>query len=498
MPQLFCILDEGGRALLIKTSPLDEIQPPSFPTVGLLVSLSTYSESAGYYVESFGTDNVRIVYRRFDNHMMAVLATNNMLVSGQALDHMLQTVYAALQLLVGAPLLASDNSAHGDVLRKRLRGLPLIEQLIEDDGLVPSLLLPGPQVLGLPLKERSALVRSLSSVAAAAGTAHAALLTGGLYLAASPAWWQLLPGESKVLQHMVTHMEPQVPWVKQAEQPVFLSLSAYCQPQRLLAVPLHPGVQLLLLLPLGAEVQEDRLMSSIAHHTQHVEFIFKQPLWSQPCVPQFASLAFDLAAVVQHPPQPRITLFWGEGRAAPHAFNPLVSPTVRRQLSSTGPGGSPAWRALDLSLDASQQASPQLFFKASTDLVVAFMLLTPQLHQEAGSMTLGVEREGGEEEQLAGEETAKVAEPAPALPPPPVRTGVAARLAASLLRDCFRPDAREAAPAGKRLVALLDTEHKGVSVFVCGSSKSNRREAVETANKLRSIFCMSYSIGNDP
>ncbi|GFH25858.1 hypothetical protein HaLaN_23896, partial [Haematococcus lacustris] len=122
-----------------------------------------------------------------------------------------------------------------------------------------------------------------------------------------------------------------------------------------------------------------------------------------------------------------------------------------------------------------------------------------------------------------------VAEPAPALPPPPVRTGVAARLAASLLRDCFRPDAREAAPAevlgdaplhgelaarpclnteltdvhlvtdeGKRLVALLDTEHKGVSVFVCGSSKSNRREAVETANKLRSIFCMSYSIGNDP
>lgn len=62
MPQLFCIVDEGGRTLLVKTQ--GDIQTPSFPTVGLLCSISTYSETSGFSVDTFGTQNVQIVYKR--------------------------------------------------------------------------------------------------------------------------------------------------------------------------------------------------------------------------------------------------------------------------------------------------------------------------------------------------------------------------------------------------------------------------------------------------
>ncbi len=62
MPQVFCVLDEGGRTLLTKAQ--GDIQIPSFPTIGLLCSISTYSEKQGFSIETFGTQNVRIVYKR--------------------------------------------------------------------------------------------------------------------------------------------------------------------------------------------------------------------------------------------------------------------------------------------------------------------------------------------------------------------------------------------------------------------------------------------------
>lgn len=62
MPQIFCMLDEGGRALVTKAQ--GDIQVPSFPTVGLLCSISTYGDNAGFSVETFGTTNVQIVYKR--------------------------------------------------------------------------------------------------------------------------------------------------------------------------------------------------------------------------------------------------------------------------------------------------------------------------------------------------------------------------------------------------------------------------------------------------
>ena len=62
MPELFCILEEGGRALLTKAQ--GGIQLPSFPTIGLLSSVAAYIEGAGYVLETLGTTNVVVVYRR--------------------------------------------------------------------------------------------------------------------------------------------------------------------------------------------------------------------------------------------------------------------------------------------------------------------------------------------------------------------------------------------------------------------------------------------------
>ena len=62
MPQLFCILEEGGRALLTRAQ--GDLQAPSFASVGLLSSIATYSDNAGYQLQAIGSTNVRIVYRR--------------------------------------------------------------------------------------------------------------------------------------------------------------------------------------------------------------------------------------------------------------------------------------------------------------------------------------------------------------------------------------------------------------------------------------------------
>ena len=70
MPQIFCILDEGGRTLVTKSS--GDIGLPSFPTVGLLCSISTFSDSAGFSVQNFGTTNVKIIYKRSARHLGSV------------------------------------------------------------------------------------------------------------------------------------------------------------------------------------------------------------------------------------------------------------------------------------------------------------------------------------------------------------------------------------------------------------------------------------------
>ena len=64
------------------------------------------------------------------------------------------------------------------------------------------------------------------------------------------------------------------------------------------------------------------------------------PAWGMPQVPQFSALSFDMCMLVQHAPCPRVTLFWGHSSEVPLGFNPLMSPTLKRQLVSSAGGGS--------------------------------------------------------------------------------------------------------------------------------------------------------------
>eukprot|EP00967_Tisochrysis_lutea_P049573 scaffold60747_cov15-Tisochrysis_lutea.AAC.1 len=78
MPQsqrLFTIVDEGEKGLK-GTSVINErgqtlvarsygdIQAPSFPTLGLLFSIATFSEASGFEMQSVSTQDMQIVYKR--------------------------------------------------------------------------------------------------------------------------------------------------------------------------------------------------------------------------------------------------------------------------------------------------------------------------------------------------------------------------------------------------------------------------------------------------
>lgn len=66
----------------------------------------------------------------------------------------------------------------------------------------------------------------------------------------------------------------------------------------------------------------------------------QMPAWGMPPVPQFSALSFDMCMLVQRAPCPRVTLFWGHSSEVPLGFNPLMSPTLKRQLASSAGGGS--------------------------------------------------------------------------------------------------------------------------------------------------------------
>jgi hypothetical protein len=82
------------------------------------------------------------------------------------------------------------------------------------------------------------------------------------------------------------------------------------------------------------DTQED------ATHPYYITTISQTPAWGMPPVPQFNALAFDMCLLIQHSPQPRITLFWGRNSEVPMGFNPLMSPTLKRQIASSAGGAS--------------------------------------------------------------------------------------------------------------------------------------------------------------
>ncbi|PNH12466.1 Protein fuzzy [Tetrabaena socialis] len=319
MPQLFCILEEGGRALLTRAQ--GDIQAPSFPTVGLLSSIATYTENTGHELRVIASTNVRVVYRRFENHLLFVLVTSNLLLHTELLQLHLQTISDALLLLLGPAPLVLDTTARIDGLKKTLRAPTVqraVDSLIADDTLVPCILLPVPQAVGLPLRDKATLQAALARVASAVGCQHAALISEGYYLAATHSWWSLLsPREQVLVQHLVAQ---------------------------------------------GAVDQSGEAPAEVLLHL-------------------FVSIVFDLALVVEHSP-PSATLLWGHrGTALQQGFNPLMSPTLRKQMGTSAspmsyrPPSGPREDSLPAGGDGLQ-----LFFRSAVDTLVSFVLQTwPQM-----------------------------------------------------------------------------------------------------------------------
>lgn len=257
----------------------------------------------------------------------------------------------------------------------------------------------------------AALCRAAEHVAHAASTTGqpasctcAAILGEGYYLAGTPAWWRLQPEELLLLQHLATHdasanSTSSSTAVGGLDMPIYLSCrpstsqhtaaqgsgtgGGSCLPgqhassatwhARLVSTSLSDGVHALFLIdqspssssmpqtpvtgpthipsetsPIAASALELAL-PAVQRTLAGVMHLYETPLWQTTPLPQFAPHAFDLAIVVDRESS-RATLLWGHSNSAPQplGFKPLVSPTLRKQLteattlaaSGGGMGGS--------------------------------------------------------------------------------------------------------------------------------------------------------------
>ncbi|MEW5303349.1 MAG: hypothetical protein WDW36_006050 [Sanguina aurantia] len=337
MPCLFCIFDEGGKALLTKSQ--GDIQTPSFPTVALLYGMATFTEVSGFDLQRVSSANVRVVYQRFSkDQLLFVLATSSMLVSVDRQQRLLQTVYAALQLFLGSVALILDTTLQMDALKRQLKGLTVLNTLIADDCLVPCLLLSLPQVIGLPPGTHARLERALLEMAVQTNSTYAAIVGEGHYLATTPDWWLLKPTETLLLQHVAAH-SPQSSAPQ--ETPLFLPPSGrHAGSVKLVTWKLQRSGQasdLVVLLIVGSPVTASVLPTLLKEQLAEIDHTLEEPAWCRPSLPQLAPVTFDLALVLDHR-SGRATQLWGRSSPAPRgAFDPLASPTLRRQPNKPAP-----------------------------------------------------------------------------------------------------------------------------------------------------------------
>ncbi|GLI65558.1 hypothetical protein VaNZ11_009121 [Volvox africanus] len=394
MPQLFLILEEGNTALL--TRALGNIPTPRFASQGLLSTIASWClESCGHELRVIASTNVRVVYRRFSNHLLFVLVTSNLLLHTDLLQSHLETLYALLLLLLGPTTLVLDTFAKINILKSKLRAPDVqraVDSLVADDTLVPCILLTVPQLVGLSLRERANLQSGLVKIVSTLGCQHAALIGEGYYLSATPGWWTLLsPREQLLVQHVSTQHSKHHSDGCPPELQLHLSKRHYQAPLRLRILRLQGAVLLAALYESGGapppplQDHEDMVRS----HLNAVRYTLERPLWLSPPVPQFATISFDLALVVQHSPSSAV-LLWGHGggAAVQQGFNPLVSPSLRKQVgSSTSPiAARLANRPPSATREESQTAGGdglQLFFRSTLDTLVSFVLQTwPQMPAE--------------------------------------------------------------------------------------------------------------------
>lgn len=329
MPYLFTILDDGGRSLYIKTQ--GHIKTPAFPTVGLLTSLASYTETCGYDLRGVTTHDVKLVYAGFPNGLLFVLATCNLLLTTEQHRSQLQLFYEALRLLLGTSALSTNTPSKANNLRRRLKGISsLVESLLPPDHLAPPCpLLHVPQAVVLASRDKSELQSALKSVAQQLDSELGAIIMEGVYCCATSGWWELSSTELLILQLVAERLLDEVTL---SDTPVYLSLHKYGTASRLVCATLLPGVQVLLVV--GDKVLLHEVEAVVRERFMHLTATLQAPMWGAPTVPQVAPLPFDVALMVERG-LPCACLLWGLGAATPPGFNPLMSPSLRRQLTSS-------------------------------------------------------------------------------------------------------------------------------------------------------------------
>lgn len=213
MTYTFCIVEDSGRPLFSCSS--SDVTPPSFPTVGLLFSVATFSESNGLVLDSFASRDVQVVYQRcawrpasrraarglpplppkkspplhfspsnlllrprFPGVLFVLAASSEMCAPGQV-QALLGAIHALMRLLLGGRALEESSAAGLMRLKRLVKGLaPLILAMLDASRLQPSPLAAAPQALLLPPASAAALQAKLDSAASEAGTPYAALLKG--------------------------------------------------------------------------------------------------------------------------------------------------------------------------------------------------------------------------------------------------------------------------------------------------------------------------------
>ena len=357
--------------------------------------------------------------RRFDNGLLFVLATSNLLVQPSQIQELLTSTYHGLVLLLGPSSMQVEMASKLEALKRKLRALgPLLDVLIMDDCLVPCIMLGAPQVLSLPQRERQDLVNCLDKIGKASGTGLACITQNGWIMAATQDWWTgLKPHEILLLQHLTTH-HLSVGGEEQGEMVVDVHLSFNNhKPSTLVRMSLDVGLNLLIVCQKGATDMAE-VNAIVEQQATRVQPILQLPAWATSPIPSLKGISFDMCLVHSSPlsksPSPRIHLFWGRTSEVPQGFNPLMSPTLRKQLlassgggglsspvagGGSGGGGSPSLHTRAggsiSALPMSSQDNIQLYYQSCLDMLVSFML-----QQRASARTSGSVESEEDEVQL--------------------------------------------------------------------------------------------------
>jgi len=312
MPSIFASLDEGGRTLLARV--YGGVPPPSFPSVALLSSLVSYGENMGVALQKIATNDVRIVFRRFDETLL-VIVTNDQASQDKHLEDMLQLVYNSVILLSGQEALLGPSGGlpmpdtpqrDVDAVKRIFRGaVSMIDYILREDHKPLGLQVQLPEVVPVQYSSRQQLQSALQSLTADAATDQqslaAAIAYQGCFVACNSDWASQNGQDLMLIQALVQSL----PAATMRDIPIYLPMGNPNVPIRLLTAELTNDMELLLLA--GPSPSLSTIPSLVRKHLSPVWVLLKDVanmifLPASNMFPGFQSL--EAVVVVQkHPPR---------------------------------------------------------------------------------------------------------------------------------------------------------------------------------------------------